>query len=142
MADINNAIPSLSTDGFITNKNLQMTKLFGYFMAADYSQSTFFKGKVHSLKYILAQYPNPGSAAMAIQTSLKNLYGNYYDKVNAYVEQQDTGGGIVKLMIDVQCIDSNPYKQYNLYKEIKTKDGNMVEYENSLDILYNYYQGV
>ena len=142
MADINNAVPSLSSDGFITNKNLQMTKLFGYFMAADYSQSTFFKDSVYSLKYILAQYTNPATAAVAIETALKELYKKYYDKVTVFVDQQDNGGGIVKLMIDVQCIDNNPYKQYNLYKEIKTKDGNMVEYENSLDILYNYYQGV
>ena len=142
MANISNAIPSLSSDGFITNKNLQMTKLFGYFMAADYSQSTFFKHRVMSLKYVLAQYPKPADAALGIKTALTTLYSKYYDKVTVYVEQEDNGGGIVKLHIDIQCIDREPYKEYNLYKEIKTKDGNMVEYENSLDKLYNYYMGV
>ena len=136
-----NTIPSLSTDGFITNKNMQMTRLFSYFMAADYSQSTFFKDKVQSLKYILAKNPKPFAAATAIRSSLAELYTKYYDKVNIYVDQEDTDKGIVKLNIDIFCVDNNPYKEYRLSREIKTKDGNMVEFENSLDILYDYYKG-
>lgn len=136
-----NTIPSLSSDGFITNKNMQMARLFSYFMAADYSQSTFFKDKVQSLKYLLAKYNKPASAANAIRASLAALYTNYFDKVNVYVDQEDTERGIVKLYIDIYCVDSNPYKEYRLSKEIKTKDGNMVEFENSLDILYQYYKG-
>lgn len=136
-----NAIPSLTEAGFITNKNVQMGKLFGYFMAADYSQSTIFKDRVTSLKYILAQYTSPNGCAEAIKSELATLYGRYFDSVTVYVEQEDKGKGIVNLNIEIVCKDSEPYKEYRLSREIQTKEGNMVEFESGLDQLYNYYKG-
>lgn len=135
-----NVIPSLTEVGYIDNKNLQMGKLFGYFMAADKSQSSLIPYRTQSLKAILAENLNPSSCASAIEAALKNLYGTYFDRVIVYVDQEDKDGGIVNLNIDILCRD-NDGKEYRLSREIKTKEGNMVEFESSLDLLYDYYKG-
>lgn len=49
-------IPSLTVDGFITNKRTQISKIMEYFLASDKSQSNTFYGKVYSLKGILQEY--------------------------------------------------------------------------------------
>lgn len=135
-----NVIPSLTEVGYISNKNLQMGKLFGYFMAADKSQSSLLPNRTQSLKAILAENLNPSSCASAIESALKNLYGSYFDRVIVYIDQEDKDGGIVNLNIDILCRD-NDGSEYRLSREIKTKEGNMVEFESSLDLLYNYYKG-
>lgn len=134
-----NALPSLTEAGFITNKNLILTKLFGYFLASEYSQSNVFIGKINSLKYILGMNLAPAMFTTAVETSLNKLYAPYFDSVKVITERNDTGGGIVNVYINVICTDGD--KTYDLSKEVKIKDGNMVEFENNLDALYDYYKG-
>lgn len=134
-----NKIPSLTEAGYIDNKNLQLAKLFGYFMAADYSQSNVFRGGIQSLKYLLGKHLSPSGLGLAIKNSLKALYAPYFDNVYVEVSQEHLKNNIVNIHIDVLCVDDN--KEYQLSREIKTKEGNMVEFENSLDELYQYYKG-
>lgn len=138
---ISNAIPSLTEVGYIENKNVQMTKLFGYFMAADYSQCSLLRGGSASLKHILAKYPDPDECATGIKGALENLYGSYFDRVTVYVESEELANNVVNLTIEVICTDNDDGKQYKLSREIKTKEGNMIEFEKQLDSLYDYYKG-
>ena len=135
-----NTIPSLTEAGYIDNKNFQLAKLFGYFMAADYSQSNTFQGRINSLKYLLGKNLSPTSLNNAIKSSLKDLYGPYFDNVYVEVSEEELPNNIVNLHVDVLCIDGG--KEYQLSREIKAKEGNMIDFEESLDELYNYYKGV
>lgn len=134
-----NQLPSLSEVGFISNKNLIMSKLFGYFMASEYSQSNTFYGSICSLKYLIAENTDPSSLATAIENTLTGMYSKYFDKVTVQVDQEEQSNNIVHINIGIRASDSNPFKEYYLYKEIKTKEGNMVEFESQLDTLYNLY---
>lgn len=134
-----NAIPSLTETGFITNKNLQMSKLFSYFMASDYSQSNLFHGSIASLKYLLAQNTDPRDFVTSLESTLNRLYSNYFEKVETIVDTEETEGGIVNVYIDIKCTDNDG--EYYLRREIATKEGNMVEFEKSMDELYEVYGG-
>lgn len=137
MAD--NALPTLTEAGFITNKNLILAKLFGYFMASDYSQSNLFRGSIKSLKYILGMNLSPGQFSAAVQNALQTLYEPYFESVKVVVEQTNEDRGMVNCYINVICTDNN--KTYDLSQTVKIKDGNMTEFENNLDRLYEYYTG-
>lgn len=133
------AIPSLTSVGYITNKNLQMTKLFSYFLASDYLQSNVFKGEIKSLKYLLTRSSRPDILRQDLETTLSALYEPYYDNVIVQVDQEDLPNNIVNLSIGIKATYDG--KDYFLYKEIKTKEGDMVEFEKQLDELYEIYGG-
>jgi hypothetical protein len=49
---MNSVLPSLSDEGFISNKEVIIAKLFKYFLASNYSQSnTFYEKAVHSVNF-------------------------------------------------------------------------------------------
>lgn len=133
------AIPSLTAVGYITNKNLQMSKLFSYFLASDYLQSNIFKDRIKSLKYLLTRSSKPDILRQDLETTLKELYEPYYDRVQVQVDQEDLPNNIVNLSIGIRATYDNV--DYFLYKEIKTKEGDMVEFEKQLDELYEIYGG-
>lgn len=132
-------LPTLSDAGFVTNKNMQMSKLFAYFMASEYSQSNAFYGYVSSLKHIIATKESISDIKDGIQEALQKMYRKYYDIVKVIVDEETTDGIRYTLSISIECRDEGSAQRYHLYKEIKTKEGNMIEFENQLDELYQYY---
>lgn len=129
------AIPTLTVDGFVTNKHIQMFKLFEYFLASDYSQSNIYYGEIASLKYILATNPI-GELQRSIENALSKLYQAYFDKatINTWVEEE---GARYHIYIDILAEDNN--KTYSLAKEVKASKGNIENYEKLLDELWEEY---
>ena len=68
------AIPKLSLEGFVTDKNLQMSQLYELFLASEYSQSNEFNGYITSLKYLIAQYDVRTNLKDKVKTALKAFY--------------------------------------------------------------------
>lgn len=129
------AIPTLTVDGFVTNKYIQMYKLFEYFLASDFSQSNLYHGEISSLKYILAVFPTE-RLQQEIENSLQKLYGSYFDKVTVqtWVDEQ---GAKMNIYVDIHAVDNN--KNYVLAKEVKATKGNIENYEKLLDALWEEY---
>lgn len=134
------AIPSLSIDGFITNKNSQISKLFLYFLSSQYSQSNLFYGEIASLKYILAKYNDPEELRNQIHDTLTNLYKKHFDSVefDISVNAPDNTANI-NIYISAVLINNN--ETYNFTKELILSKSDINSYYNLLDQFYNEYLG-
>lgn len=131
-------IPSLTVDGNITNKDLQMKKLFQYFLASDYSQSNQFYGKIASLKYILATYTDSTDISLEIKRVLNSLYTDFFDSVSVTVSiQNTTTTGITVYNINISCIyDSTTYE---LAQSIDSSLAKIENYDAAVAALFENY---
>lgn len=130
-------VPSLTQDGFLTNKKTQMYKIWEYFLTSDYSQSTSFRGKIKSFRYILAAYKTIDLKA-ELESNIKELFNAYFDTTRvsvSVVTNDDTNTQYCK--IAVVCTDGS--NTYSLYQEIKSTAGEIDNYETLLDELYEQY---
>lgn len=132
------SIPSLTLNGFITNKDMQMGRLFTYFLASDYLQTNMFYGDIRSLKWILAQDNDPYRTRSIMVDNLTKLYQAYFDTVEVNIELRiEESPGYDNYYIDINCTDNGV--TYNLNKLIKIDGMTIVEYEENLDELYRFY---
>ncbi len=124
--------PSLSTDGWVSDKNVLMQKLFEMFLASDFSQGTF--DDAESLKYILNK---PGLSnedrISEIATSLDRLYGLYYDSVMVDVDFEEKDG-LVSYSMSISALYDG--ETYSLENSIKS------DYYSDIDDFENRREGV
>lgn len=139
---MDSCLPTLTLDGFVTNKRMMFYKLWEYFLTSEYSQSNTFYGMICSYKHVLATAISSGNlveAARSIEGSLTSMYKRYYDNVAVDCqigEDIETNTQVVK--IAVSCSDDSG-KTYRLYKEIENKDSKIKNYESLLSELYEHY---
>ena len=136
---MSSAIPTLTIDGFVVNKAIQVGKLFEYFLTSDYSQTNTYYSKIASMKYILAEYSNVSDIKSEIEKVLLRMYNTYYDSATVYIESTDPDivTGIITLTISVICTYDNI--QYQLSKNLKYVNSNITNYYDLLDELYEEY---
>lgn len=132
-------LPTLTIDGYVTNKNIMMRKLWGYFLTSEYSQSNTFYSRICSFKWLLATKDVETDLAKAIEDNLNYLYGKYFDSVVTQVTILDISNtGMCKLKIQLKATDDG--KQYDLSQELEySNTGNIANYEQMLDQLYESY---
>ena len=96
-------IPSITGEGFITNKRTQISKIVEYFLASDKSQSNTFYGKVYSLKGILQEYSSPSDIASAIKSQLTEMCLHHFDSVEVLtdVSEDKTHRGVYNIKVDI-----------------------------------------
>lgn len=131
-------IPSLTIDGWDTNPLSQMSKLFEYYQASDYSQSDYFMGSIISLKYTLSKDIRPNILKENIETDLRKLYGKFFDTVEPIIDVQEEGDGIVNIIINLTCTYNT--QTYTLAKSIKGRSSGIIEYQTKLTNKYKYDQ--
>lgn len=132
-------IPSLTIDGWDTNPLSQMSKLFEYYQASDYSQSDYFMGSIISLKYTLSKDIRPNILKENIEADLRKLYGKFFDTVEPIIDVQEEGDGIVNIIINLTCTYNA--QTYTLAKSIKGRSSGIIEYQTKLTNKYKYDQG-
>ena len=131
-------IPSLTIDGWDTNPLSQMSKLFEYYQASDYSQSDYFMGSIISLKYTLSKDIRPNILKENIEADLRKLYGKFFDTVEPIIDVQEEGDGIVNIIINLTCTYNT--QTYTLAKSIKGRSSGIIEYQTKLSNKYKYDQ--
>ena len=96
-------IPSLTVEGFITNKRTQISKIVEYFLASDKSQSNTFYGKVYSLKGILQEYSSPSDIASTIKSQLTEMCLHHFNSVEVLtdVSEDKTHRGVYNIKVDI-----------------------------------------
>lgn len=131
-------IPTLTTDGYVTNKNIIMRKLWEYFVTSEYSQSNTFYAKVSSLKWLIASHKVSSELSRSVEDSLVALYKRYFDNVecDATIESVNNTG-MYKLKIGLRAVDGE--KTYHLAQELEYSNGKLDKYETLLDELYESY---
>lgn len=131
-------IPSLTIDGWDTNPLSQMSKLFEYYQASDYSQSDYFMGSIISLKYTLSKDIRPNILKENIEADLRKLYGKFFDTVEPIIDVQEEGDGIVNIIINLTTTYNT--QTYTLAKSIKGRSSGIIEYQTKLTNKYKYDQ--
>lgn len=135
-----NYIPTLGLDGFINNPQIVMRKLWLYFLTSEYSQSSIFYGDIKSFKYIMATAKVGTDIEEVMENSLRNLYNKYFNNVSVDVEcKLDPNTQTHYLKIALVVNDNG--KNYQLANEIEYVKGNIKDFENKLDELYDFYIG-
>lgn len=130
-------VPTLTIDGFVSNRNSIMTKLFEYFLASDSNQSTMFYGKVTSLKAILKKENTPDKIEARIVSELKALYSNFYTSVDVLTEQETvTNENKMVTNIKVDITASYNEKIYTLSQDIQYSNADILTFDQQLADLY------
>ena len=134
-------VPTLTLDGFLNTKKLQMSKLFEYYLASDFSQSNTFYGQVCSLKYILAKSGGDADTIRSgIVADLSKLYGNHFTTVTPDVNvYQPEGTG--KIVVEIDLTATFNGETFRLTKNISYDKGDIEGFTDLLDKYYELYKG-
>lgn len=130
------SIPTLTIDGFVDNPKLKMSKIFEYFLLADYSQSSIFQGDVSSFKYIMATNSLDLEIVDAMESTLTRLFERYYDSASVDVRVEtnpDTNTQYLKINVVV----TNNGEKYYLYREIQYTNGRIDKMSDRVDELWS-----
>ena len=81
------SIPTLSSQGVITDPKRAMLYLFKSFLTIDKSVSNLWRGEVISLMYLIKQHAkNPNELRERTEENLIRIYNRYFDGVKVQVE--------------------------------------------------------
>lgn len=124
------SIPTLTLDGFVTNKKAQMVKLFEYFLASDKSQSNVFNN-IQSLKYILTQNKNMSDLKTALDRAIMDLYKPFFTNVtpDVIIKESDTSN-VINIYINIKTTHEG--KMYELTREVVSTNGDYNVFDKSL----------
>ena len=101
-----NVIPSLSVNGFTTDSDSIMVKLYEYFLTSEYSQSNTFYGEIASLKYILQSNTGLEDVKVAIKQTLTKMYSRYFKTVNVIVNINESVNSTVYI-VNITTVDQD-----------------------------------
>ena len=132
---MNSCLPTLSEEGFVTNKNVLIGKLFKYFLASNYSQSNTFYGDISSLNWIIANNIPDEKLKADLETALVKLYGRYFDKVNFTISIDTDETDVAQVCIEGVIQDED--NTYTLSKVVAVQGTTIVNFENLLDEYYS-----
>lgn len=137
MSTLISTLPSLSIDGYITNRHVIMYKLWLYFLASEYSQSNIWRKQIYSLKYILNTIDDKMDIGREIELALTKLYENYFDNVQAVCVTNVINVSKIHITISLVCeYDKNTY---TLKQELSSTNNHIDDYEEKLDELYKFF---
>ena len=87
------SIPTLSSQGVITDPKRAMLYLFKSFLTIDKSVSNLWRGEVISLMYLIKQHAkNPNELRERVEENLIRIYNRYFDGVKVQVEIASQAG--------------------------------------------------
>ena len=133
-------VPSLSLDGWVTNKRMIFYKIWEYFLVAEYSQTDLFKEKMASAKYIIGTQQSNVAIVADFEKYLRELYKNYFDEVTVDAFILPSEGGLQVCSISIICYDNDdPDTKYILNRDIKYTNGEIYKLEELLTELYRHY---
>jgi len=102
-------LPTLSSNGWLTDETLMMGTLFNYFKTSKYNQSTTYFGNISSLPFLIKKYADDlDTLSSQIETSLVNLYGRYYSSSDVIVVISElSADNKTVLKIDMEVTTTN-----------------------------------
>lgn len=128
-------MPSLSTDGWVSDPVQVADYLMSHFFLSEFSQTALFPKQVSSLPYIV--YENQGSptrTAEKVKTTLTTYFSRYFDNVVVQTSYRDDSEDPSKSIIDcfIEYVDSDG-KTHSFSKSAELVNGkfNKIVYINN-----------
>ncbi len=106
------AVPTLTKQGFIKDNNLALAKLYFYYIASEYSQSTLYYKNIASLQYNLQEAgPDKKLLIAIVRKTLMALLNKFWSttEVELSIEPLDGGGDKLLVVVDVYDSDGTRY---------------------------------
>lgn len=112
-----NPVPTLSTQGYVSDSANRFAQLFSNFYLSDYNKTLVFAGEISSLPRLLQQAGNDeNKLAESVQSEFSNFLSNHYEKSSVVVtvlEDTDKGhGDQLILKIEVTVYEDMVQRQY------------------------------
>ncbi|BAW19545.1 hypothetical protein [Ralstonia phage RP31] len=77
-------VPTLSTQGWVTDLSSKIDFLLAHYVSTDQEQSNVYKNNISNMQYIIENYSgDPLQTAEAIARSVQTYLGRYYEQVIA-----------------------------------------------------------
>lgn len=130
-------LPTLTREGFITDPQAILLKLYEYFLTSDYSSSVLFYGQISSMRKIRQE---GGSDIEYIRDKARDAY---YSLASSYFT--NTGNTYNNLIVDVNIVNvnENDTSLYQMQLEASiTLDGKTYSITNNLIEDTNSFIGI
>lgn len=135
-------LPSLTPEGYISDRNLMMNKIYSYFITSDYSQSVRYYGNISSLKYLIRKHGTNHTGLLAeVRTMLNDLYLRYFDKVTvnaAITEIPITGSSKTNTALSIDVIAIHDGVEFSLSETSYITDNKISEIDDTMSMYYNH----
>lgn len=120
-----NALPTLSTFGWVNATAEKADKLFSHFFASDALQSHVYRGNITSLPNLIQQYGNdPNAITNKMRQELSIYLGRYFDSVDVEVNYEMVDESLIKLKVYARLTEKG--KEYSLGKLLEVS-GNTIK---------------
>jgi len=127
-------VPVLGLDGFESDGQAIMLKLYEYFRSSDHSQSNTFMGGISSMKYIVAESDRADTLKRLLEEELDTMYTPYFDSLVIDVQVTDLDNGM-SATIDISGVDQFG-KSCTLSSSVQTQNNNIVNYDQQQEAYY------
>lgn len=120
--------PSLSEDGWVDSTPRKADYMMAHFVAADYSQSYIYGGKVISFPYLLAvNQGDMGAILSETQHALMIYFSSYFQQVDVTVTEVPNGDSSQAILSIVINFTDYKGQAYSFAKLIKTMNSKFLE---------------
>lgn len=129
-------LPTLGIEGWLSNPQALVEKMFFYYVASYGKQSNMFRGYVYSLLDSVKKGSDPYEIRNNIVQDLSSLYESHFPRedINVTVTASEVlEDAIVNLYIDVTLTKDNV--KYSLKETLEIKDSNINNYQTVLNRL-------
>lgn len=126
-------MPTMTTDGFVSDINTMLIKVYDYFLTSNYSQTVLFYKNISSLKYILNRYKDDVDTLKgAIIESLQLMTNGMFEDIEITVAVNDTGGTMY-ISIEMSVTDNG--EMYTLSKAVDVMPDGTISTEDKINYL-------
>lgn len=130
------AVPTLTTDGFISDPSIMLIKIYEYFLSSDYSQSVIFYGNISSLPYLIREAGSDfDELKILVKDTLNKMCSRYWTNSNVDVTFTSTPISSTKhsnnINIDIIIIDNG--RTYTLNKSVNITDYKVKTFDDKVE---------
>ena len=115
-------LPVLGGEGYLTDPDLIMSKVYQEMFLTDYSQSNIFQGDVFSVQYVLSQHGDNVTAIIgSMEKGIKNLFSKYFTGVTVRFQSippNTAGQDESSLVFGLEISGDLDGKSYSLSKSL------------------------
>jgi len=129
MSNPTQAIPTLSTAGFVTDIPTMIDRMFSYYLTSEYSQSNLFQGKILSLQKQIQAYQHDRNLLITnVRDELEGYFNSVADSTTVKVSLDDPNPddpNRINITLEAMVVKNN--KAYSVGKLIETQDSKILK---------------
>ncbi len=120
-------VPTLSSDGWVTNTQMKADYLISHFFLSEYSRTYLYHGDISSFPWLLQNNKdNAAKLKTDTQSTLSKYFGRYFPKAEVQVEVKQEEGSKYSITIVVIVTDVDG-KEFSIGRLADVLDSKLVK---------------